>query len=108
MRRRNRYLEDELKKRQTAEKPYEQKEDKAKVSISYGYMLKLCSRWAENRVCVEWEKKGDGGGWGERWGGERLFLSISRCATGVNYFSSVKVHQRIYAYTCVFVSRQVR
>ena len=32
MRRRNRYLEDELKKKHTAEKPYEQKEEKSKVS----------------------------------------------------------------------------
>lgn len=32
VRRRNRFLEEELKKRHTAEKPYEQKEDKTKVS----------------------------------------------------------------------------
>ncbi|PVD27873.1 hypothetical protein C0Q70_10448 [Pomacea canaliculata] len=45
MRRRNRYLEEELKKRQTAEKPYEQKEDKAK--------LEEALRWEEGK---KWQR----------------------------------------------------
>ncbi|KAL8608881.1 hypothetical protein ACOMHN_056045 [Nucella lapillus] len=45
MRRRNRYLEDELKKRHTAEKPYEQKEDKAKMEEAL--------RWEEGK---KWQR----------------------------------------------------
>ncbi|KAK7503000.1 hypothetical protein BaRGS_00005626, partial [Batillaria attramentaria] len=45
IRRRNRYLEDELKKRQTAEKPYEQKEEKAKTEEAL--------RWEESK---KWQR----------------------------------------------------